>query len=72
MSVGAATLRDLAADAQIVHDDTGDLDKAVTAARVKENPSGLALMPGEDTYLVKAMVWALAAAHKPAPRAVVF
>jgi hypothetical protein len=65
-------LRDLAAGGMVVHDDTPELDGAVGAARVKENPTGLALVTGEDTHLVKAMVWALAAAHKPAPLAAVF
>jgi hypothetical protein len=65
-------LRDLAAGGMIVHDDTAELDQAVNAARVKENPTGLALVTSEDTHLVKAMVWALAAAHKPAPVAAVY
>jgi hypothetical protein len=60
-----ALLRDLAAGAMIVHDITAELDVAVMMARVKENPSGLALVTGADTHLVRALVWALAAAHKP-------
>jgi hypothetical protein len=61
---GLALLRDLAGAGMVVHDDTGELDSAVTAARVKENTAGLTLA-GSDNHLVKALVWAVRAAHKP-------
>lgn len=64
---GLAVFRDLAAGYRIVHDSTSDLDEAVAAARVKEGAAGLALIPGTSTHLVRALVWAVAAAHKPAP-----
>jgi hypothetical protein len=52
-----------------VHDaDTRDLDEAVGLAHVRETPSGqLMLAQRGPTHLVRALVWALNAAHKPVP-----
>src|SRR5262245_9435285 len=67
--VGLALLRDLAANRQLVHDRaTRDLDEAVGLAHVRETPSGqLMLAQRGPTHLVRALVWALNAAHKPIP-----
>jgi hypothetical protein len=71
--LGLPLLRDLAASGMIVHDSTtGELDQAVTAAYVKELSSGLSLERGPGYPLVKALVWAVSAAHKPVPMPVVF
>jgi hypothetical protein len=62
---GLALLRDLVATGQVTHDiDTPDLDQALGDAQVKESPSGLYLMGRGETHLVKAAVWAIAAAHR--------
>jgi len=63
---GLALLRDLAAGGQIVHDGTPDLDEALTVAMVRESPSGLTLKAWGQAHLVKALVWAVAAAARPA------
>ena len=66
---GLALLRDLAVNGQIVHDETTyDLDMALAAAQVREAPTGLFLIARGPTHLVRALVWAVGAAHKPAPR----
>jgi hypothetical protein len=62
---GLALLRDLAAGGIVVHDDTPDLDEAMSAAMVRERAAGLALEPSGPTHLIKALVWALHAACKP-------
>ena len=66
---GLAILRDLAIGRVLVHDDTtADLDEVITRATAKETPTGLVLVPQRGrTHLVKALVWAVAAAYKPAP-----
>ena len=64
--VGLALLRDLAANGMLVHDDTHNLDEAVALAQVRELSTGLQLVPGGSWHLVKALVWAVNAAHKPA------
>jgi hypothetical protein len=63
---GLALLRDLALGGQVVHD-ISDLDGAFQTAHVKESVSGLILVPSDSQHVVKAGVWALQAAHKPAP-----
>src|SRR5215471_5222959 len=64
---GLALLRDLAQTGQVVHDVvTGELDEAFDDARVREMDTGLLLIARGQTHLVKAVVWALAAAHRPA------
>jgi hypothetical protein len=66
--LGLVLLRDLAATGQIAHDTvTADLDEAVGKATVRESPAGLVLMPVGQPHLVKAVVWALLAAHRPPP-----
>jgi len=63
---GLALLRDLALSGGVVHDVvTGELDDAVGQAHVRENDSGLFLVARGPTHLVKAVVWALAGAHRP-------
>jgi hypothetical protein len=65
---GLALLRDLALGGMVVHDvNTFDLDGAFQTAQVKESVSGLILVPTDTQHVVKAAVWALAAAHRPAP-----
>jgi hypothetical protein len=71
--LGLPLFRDLAAAGVLVHDDTTvELDQAVQQAQVKELSTGLSLLPVGDTHLVKALVWAVHAAHKPAPMPAVF
>lgn len=66
--MGLALFRDLCAGGMLVHDErTFTLDDAVEAARVKENSSGLFMPPRGNAHLVRAVVWALHAAHKRAP-----
>lgn len=63
---GLALLRDLAANGRVVHDETtGELDRALGQAQVRESPTGLYLVAQGPTHLVKAAAWALAAAHRP-------
>lgn len=66
-TLGLALIRDLAANQMLVHDRTRELDDALAAAQVKELSTGLRLEPSGPTHLVRAAVWALHAAHKPAP-----
>jgi hypothetical protein len=71
--VGLPLLRDLAAGGMLAHDErTTELDQAVQGARVRELSYGLALEQTGTTHLVKALVWAVNAAHRPAPVPVVF
>jgi hypothetical protein len=64
---GLALLRDLAVNGQVVHGDhTSELDEALGLAKVKEAPTGLFLVARGPTHLVRALVWAVGAAHKPA------
>jgi hypothetical protein len=65
---GLALLRDLALGGQVVHDvTTAELDETIDVSKVKEAPSGLFLVAKGPTHLVRALSWALVAAHKPAP-----
>jgi hypothetical protein len=70
--LGLPLLRDLAAGGMVAHDDSEELDQAVTAAQVKELTSGLQLVPSASTHLVKALCWAVEAAHSPVPVPVIF
>lgn len=64
---GLAVFRDLAVSRLLAHDvNTAELDLAVTTAQVRETVSGLQVARGPK-HLVKALVWAVAAAHRPAP-----
>jgi hypothetical protein len=65
--VGLPLFRDLAAGGVLVHDVNEELDQAVAVAQVREGVSGLALTTVGEPHLVKALVWAVQAAHKPAP-----
>jgi hypothetical protein len=65
-SLGLSLFRDLAAGRQLVHDQTtSELDQALAQTQVRESPSGLQIARG-PRHLVKAVVWAVSAAHKPA------
>jgi hypothetical protein len=65
--VGLALFRDLAADGALVHDtNTRELDEALAATLLREAPSGLVIHDG-PRHVVKAAVWAVGAAHRPAP-----
>ena len=65
---GSPLIRDLAANGQIVHDETTfQVDDALAVAHVKETMTGLVLVNRGPTHLVRALVWAVNAAHKPAP-----
>ena len=71
--VGLALLRDLAINGQLVHDTaTTDLDATLALATVKETATGLALFAKGPTHLVRAVVWAVGAAHRPAAKPAVF
>jgi hypothetical protein len=71
--LGLPLLRDLAAGGVLVHDETTvELDQAVQQAQVKELSTGLSLLPVGDIHLVKALCWAVHAAHRPAPMPAVF
>jgi hypothetical protein len=62
-----AVFRDLAAGGRLAHDSTTqDLDMAVSVAQVREAPSGLFLAARGPTHLIRAVVWAVAAADRPA------
>jgi hypothetical protein len=64
---GLALLRDLAINGQVAHDvTTVELDEALGVAMVRESPTGLVLVGKGPVHLVKALVWALGAAHRPA------
>ena len=63
---GLALLRQLAASGQVIHDDAPDLEQ-VTTVRVRELPSGLAVVAGARADLARAAAWALLAAHDSAP-----
>ena len=65
MRAGLAVFRDLAASGMLAHDDTGELDQAIAQTKVRESPSGLVIAQG-PAHLIKAVVWAVAAAHRPA------
>ena len=64
---GLALFRDLALTGVLVHDVTTDeLDETLAMTMVREAPTGLFLLSKGPTHLVRAVVWALLAAHKPA------
>jgi hypothetical protein len=69
---GLSVFRDLATNLRLAHNSTVELDEAVSAARVKEGAVGLTLVPTGSTHLVKALIWAVAAAHRPAPVPMVY
>jgi hypothetical protein len=64
-SAGLSVFRDLAASGGLVHDETTvELDQALEQTQVRESPSGLQIAQG-PRHLVKAVAWAVAAAHRP-------
>jgi hypothetical protein len=63
---GLALFRDLALTGQLVHDRTPELDLALADALVRESPSGLHLVARGAPHLIRATVWALQVAHRPA------
>lgn len=63
-SGGLSLLRDLVSSRQVVHEITPELDAQLDELRVKEMASGLIIVPGTRVDLVKAVVWALRAAHE--------
>jgi hypothetical protein len=62
---GLAVFRDLAATQMLAHEDTTELDSAIVETQVRESPAGLVIAAG-PAHLVKAVVWAVLAAHRPA------
>ena len=62
---GLAVFRDLAASGMLAHEETPELDTAIAQTQVKESPSGLVIARG-PAHLIKAVVWAVLAAHRPA------
>jgi hypothetical protein len=65
---GLAVLRDLAHAGLVCHDEgTFDVDDALTSAMVREAPTGLMLAAKGPTHLVRAVAWAVGAAHRPQP-----
>jgi hypothetical protein len=71
--IGLALLRDLAAGAQVVHDDcTADIDAALTACRVRTTTAGLVIAASPHSHLVRALVWALGSAHRSAPEPAIY
>jgi hypothetical protein len=71
---GLPLVRDLVAGRRLVHDDdTGELDRALTVARVRESVGGLQLVYMSDSsHLVKAAVWATQSANRPVASPAVF
>ena len=63
--IGLAVFRDLAATGMLAHEETKELDSALVQTQVRESPSGLVIARG-PAHLVKAVVWAVLAAHRPA------
>ena len=64
---GLALLRDLGAGGLLVHDETDELDEALGAGAGAGGSGRVAAWCRGPTHLVRAVVWAVAAAHKPAP-----
>jgi len=64
--VGLSVFRDLAVNRQLAHDQvTYELDATIDVTHVREAPTGLFLVARGPTHLIRAMVWAVAAAHRP-------
>jgi hypothetical protein len=71
--VGLPLFRELAAAGALVHDaTTEELDRAVQQAQVKELSSGLVLVSADGSHLVRALVWAVSAAHRPVPMPTIY
>jgi hypothetical protein len=68
--VGLALLRDLVVTGQLVHDadkPTNDIDETLAVTQVRTTMAGLVVTSSSATHLVKAVVWAVGAAHRPTP-----
>jgi hypothetical protein len=66
--VGLSLIRDLVAGAQLVHDEvTEDVDGALASTQVRTTMAGLIVAASSHSHLVRAVVWAIGAAHKPTP-----
>jgi len=64
-AAGLSVFRDLVAAGRIVHDvTTSELDEGLAQCKVRESPSGLQIARGPRA-LIKALVWAVGAAHRP-------
>jgi hypothetical protein len=50
----------------VAHDNTPELDEALTLARVRETAAGLVLVASGPLHLIRAAVWAASAAARPA------
>jgi hypothetical protein len=64
---GLPLLRELAEQGRVLHDRTPDLDEQIFNVRVREGTSGLSLVPGKRSDLLRALCWALRAAVAPKP-----
>jgi hypothetical protein len=64
--LGLATFRDLVMGGTVAHDNTPELDEALTLARVRETAAGLVLVASGPLHLIRAAVWAASAAARPA------
>ena len=63
---GLALVRQYVTTGQVCHDAAPDLD-VLTAVHVRETATGLVLVPGVRSDLVRAAAWALLAAHRAPP-----
>jgi hypothetical protein len=64
---GLPLLRELAEQGRVLHDGTPDLDEQMFGVRVRETATGLSLVPGRRSDLLRALCWALRAAVAPKP-----
>lgn len=62
---GLSLLRSLVNENRIVHEHTPELDDQIVVARVRADATGLALLPGSRSDLLRAALWALWFAQKP-------
>ena len=65
--LGLPLLRELGEQGRVLHDRTPDLDEQIFTVRVRESTSGLTLVPGRRSDLLRALSWALRAAVAPKP-----
>jgi len=71
-SAGLSLVRDLAVSRRLVHDlTTVELDEVLAQTQVRESPVGLQIARGHRA-LVKALAWAVGAAHKPSKTPAVY
>jgi hypothetical protein len=67
-----SVFRELAATGRLIHAPEEHLGRAVTEAQVRETANTITLASSDRVDLVKAALWAVAAAHKPAPMPAVY